>query len=138
MRTVWCFLLQHVDNYSRTKAIAEQEVLSANGTPLLTAPRGRERERGEELKTCALRCAGIYGEGEARHLPRIVVHIIYTLTNTVILVLVLQSCIESGLFQFTYGPKDSLVDFLHGENFVQAHIRAAHALQQPNSPVVRP
>ena len=25
------------------------------------------------LRTCALRCAGIYGEGEQRHLPRIVV-----------------------------------------------------------------
>ena len=39
-------------------------MLSANGTPLL---------RGGNLKVCALRCAGIYGEGEQRHLPRIVV-----------------------------------------------------------------
>ena len=28
---------------------------------------------GKALKTCALRPAGIYGEGELRHLPRIVV-----------------------------------------------------------------
>ena len=28
---------------------------------------------GRTLKTCALRPAGIYGEGELRHLPRIVV-----------------------------------------------------------------
>ena len=28
---------------------------------------------GKILKTCALRPAGIYGEGELRHLPRIVV-----------------------------------------------------------------
>ena len=28
---------------------------------------------GKTLKTCALRPAGIYGEGELRHLPRIVV-----------------------------------------------------------------
>ena len=29
--------------------------------------------QGVPLKTCSLRCAGIYGEGERRHLPRIVV-----------------------------------------------------------------
>ena len=32
--------------------------------------------KGSVLKTCALRCAGIYGEGEQRHLPRIVVSFI--------------------------------------------------------------
>lgn len=55
---------QHVDYYSRTKSIAEQEVLRSNG---------REVEGGKALRTCAIRCAGIYGEGEQRHLPRIVV-----------------------------------------------------------------
>lgn len=55
---------QHVDHYSRTKCIAEQEVRRANG---------QQMKGGEVLKTCALRCAGIYGEGEQRHLPRIVV-----------------------------------------------------------------
>ena len=30
---------------------------------------------GKTLKTCALRPAGIYGEGELRHLPRIVVSV---------------------------------------------------------------
>ncbi len=44
--------------------MAEQEVLRANGRPVVG---------GAVLKTCALRCAGIYGEGEQRHLPRIVV-----------------------------------------------------------------
>ena len=53
-----------MDHYSRTKCIAEQEVIAANG---------REVEGGATLMTCALRCAGIYGEGEQRHLPRIVV-----------------------------------------------------------------
>ena len=64
-------ILQHVDHYSRTKAIAEQAVLAANGSHLLG--QGKERVGDERLKTCALRCAGIYGEGEQRHLPRIVV-----------------------------------------------------------------
>jgi nucleoside-diphosphate-sugar epimerase len=86
---------KHVDHYSRTKAIAEQAVLAANSSRLLIqCRRSGEDCEDERLKTCALRCAGIYGEGEQRHLPRIV------------------SYIERGLFQFTYGSKDSLVELL--------------------------
>lgn len=99
---------KHVDHYSRTKCIAEQEVIAADG---------REVEGGAKLMTCALRCAGIYGEGEQRHLPRIV------------------SYMERGLFKFTYGAEDSLVEFLHADNFVQAHIKAAEACCLPDSPV---
>ena len=51
-------------------------MLAANGC-VLAGDRDRpveEEEEGEKrLRTCALRCAGIYGEGEQRHLPRIVV-----------------------------------------------------------------
>ena len=68
---------QHVDHYSRTKAVAEQAVLAANGRLLMVGDNcgGQEKQavEGRRLKTCALRCAGIYGEGEQRHLPRIVV-----------------------------------------------------------------
>lgn len=105
---------QHVDHYSRTKCIAEQEVRGSNGRSLV----GRGGEEGETLKTCALRCAGIYGKGEQRHLPRIV------------------SYIEAGLFSVTYGSSDSLVEFLHADNFCQAHIKAAEAMEKPESPVV--
>ena len=62
---------QHVDHYSRTKCIAEQAVRAANGREV-RGQSGDEKGRGT-LKTCALRCAGIYGDGEQRHLPRIVV-----------------------------------------------------------------
>ena len=48
----------------------------------------------------------------------------------------IQNYMEWGLFQFTYGSKDSLVEFLHADNYVQAHIQAANALQQHDSPVV--
>lgn len=102
-------LHKHVDHYSRTKAIAEEVLLSANGTPL---------SRGGNLKVCALRCAGIYGEGEQRHLPRIV------------------SYIERGLFCFTYGDRDNLVDYLHVDNFVMAHCLAADALIKNTSSVI--
>lgn len=92
----------HPDHYSRTKSIAEKKVLEANGTSL---------ESNGVLRTCALRAAGIYGPGEQRHLPRIV------------------SYIERGLFKFVYGDPRSLVEFVHVDNLVQAHILAAEALK---------
>lgn len=49
-------LHRHVDHYSRTKAIAEQLVLTSNG-------------RGD-LQTCALRLTGVMGPGDTRILPR--------------------------------------------------------------------
>ncbi|KXJ09885.1 Short-chain dehydrogenase/reductase family 42E member 1 [Exaiptasia diaphana] len=96
---------QHTDHYSRTKSIAEQVVLSSNQSPL---------KDGNVLKTTALRPNGIYGEGEQRHLPRIV------------------SYIERGLFAFTYGTKDNKVDFVHVDNLVHAHVMAGLALTGPN------
>jgi nucleoside-diphosphate-sugar epimerase len=47
---------RHVDEYSRTKALAERTVLAADCAT---------------LATCALRPAAIYGPGETRHFPRI-------------------------------------------------------------------
>ncbi|NWJ10129.1 D42E1 reductase, partial [Crypturellus undulatus] len=93
----------HPDHYSRTKALAEMKVLEANGTEL--------RNGKGVLRTCALRPAGIYGPGEQRHLPRIV------------------SYIERGLFKFVYGDPLSLVEFVHVDNLVQAHILASEALK---------
>ncbi|NXA45543.1 D42E1 reductase, partial [Nothocercus julius] len=93
----------HPDHYSRTKALAEMKVLEANGAEL--------RNGKGVLRTCALRPAGIYGPGEQRHLPRIV------------------SYIERGLFKFVYGDPLSLVEFVHVDNLVQAHILASEALK---------
>ncbi len=42
----------------------------------------------------------------------------------------LQGYIEKGLFSITYGAADNLVEFLHVDNLVQAHIKAAQALTQ--------
>uniref|UniRef100_A0A803VMR4 Short chain dehydrogenase/reductase family 42E, member 1 n=1 Tax=Ficedula albicollis TaxID=59894 RepID=A0A803VMR4_FICAL len=93
----------HPDHYSRTKSLAEMKVLEANGAELGNG-------RGV-LRTCALRPAGIYGPGEQRHLPRIV------------------SYIERGLFKFVYGDPLSLVEFVHVDNLVQAHVLASQALR---------
>ncbi|XP_026569814.1 short-chain dehydrogenase/reductase family 42E member 1 [Pseudonaja textilis] len=100
----WPYLPLHLhpDHYSRTKALAEMKVLEANGTVL--------RDGQGILRTCAIRPAGIYGPGEQRHLPRIV------------------NYIEQGWFRCMYGDPNSLVDFVHVDNLVQAHILAAEAL----------
>ncbi|XP_032086055.1 short-chain dehydrogenase/reductase family 42E member 1 [Thamnophis elegans] len=100
----WPYLPLHLhpDHYSRTKALAEMKVLEANGT-LLRDGRGI-------LRTCAIRPAGIYGPGEQRHLPRIV------------------NYVEQGWFRCVYGNPSSLVDFVHVDNLVQAHMLAAEAL----------
>ena len=54
-----------------------------------------------------------------------------------VVLLYLQAYIERGFFKFTYGSQDSLVEFLHADNFCQAHIKAAEACPLPESPVVR-
>ncbi|KAM4833456.1 short-chain dehydrogenase/reductase family 42E member 1 [Thomomys bottae] len=96
-------LHQYTDHYSRTKMLAEKRVLEANGSAL---------EPGSGvLRTCALRSAGIYGPGEQRHFPRIV------------------SYLERGLFRFVFGDPESLVEFIHVDNLVQAHILASEALK---------
>ncbi|NWQ88393.1 D42E1 reductase, partial [Burhinus bistriatus] len=92
---------QHVDHYSRTKSIAEQMVLAANGTPLAG---------GGILYTCALRPPGIYGPEEQRHLPR------------------LAKNIERGLLSFKFGNPSAKMNWVHAENLVQAQILAADAL----------
>lgn len=94
----------HPDHYSRTKSIAEMQVLKANNSALNNST--------GVLRTCALRPAGIYGPGEQRHLPRIV------------------SYIENGIFRFVYGDPDSLVEFVHVDNLVSAHLLAADALTE--------
>ena len=40
-----------------------------------------------------------------------------------------QGYIEHGLFSMVYGAEDSLVDFLHVDNLVQAHVKAAEKLR---------
>uniref|UniRef100_A0A8D0ETA5 Short chain dehydrogenase/reductase family 42E, member 2 n=1 Tax=Strix occidentalis caurina TaxID=311401 RepID=A0A8D0ETA5_STROC len=92
---------KHVDHYSRTKSIAEQMVLAANGTPLAG---------GGMLYTCVLRPPGIYGPEEQRHLPR------------------LAKNIERGLLSFKFGDPSAKMNWVHAENLVQAQILAAEAL----------
>ncbi|XP_010621743.1 putative short-chain dehydrogenase/reductase family 42E member 2 isoform X2 [Fukomys damarensis] len=92
---------KHTDHYSRTKAVADQLTLLANGTPL---------PGGGTLRTCVLRPPGIYGPGEQKHLPRIASHI------------------KKRLFVFRFGDQRAKMNWVHVRNLVQAHVLAAEAL----------
>ncbi|XP_063170875.1 putative short-chain dehydrogenase/reductase family 42E member 2 [Candoia aspera] len=94
-------LEQQVNEYSRTKSIAEQMVLAANGSPLAG---------GGKLHTCAIRPPGIYGPEEQRHFPRLALNI------------------ERGIFNICVGDPGTLMNWVHVKNLVQAHILAAKAL----------
>ncbi|XP_040919093.1 putative short-chain dehydrogenase/reductase family 42E member 2 [Toxotes jaculatrix] len=91
----------HIDHYSRTKAIAEQLVLSANGCSM---------KGGELLRTCVLRPCGIYGPEERRHLHRVMVNV------------------ERRLFSFRFGDPQARMNWVHVDNLVLAHTLAAEAL----------
>ncbi|XP_058013746.1 putative short-chain dehydrogenase/reductase family 42E member 2 [Ahaetulla prasina] len=94
-------LEQQVNEYSRTKAIAEQMVLTANGSPL---------PGGGKLHTCAIRPPGIYGPEELQHLSRLALNM------------------ERGFFNVHFGDSGVLTNWVHVKNLVQAHILAAKAL----------
>ncbi len=57
----------------------------------------------------------------------------------VFIIVIVQSYIEAGFVKMTYGSPHSLVEFLHGDNFCQAHLKAGEALLagSDSSPVVR-
>ncbi|NWZ18627.1 D42E1 reductase, partial [Asarcornis scutulata] len=94
-------LEKHFNHYSRTKAIADQMVLAANGTLL---------KGGDKLHTCVLRPPGIYGPEEQRHLPRVAINI------------------QRRLFNFKFGNHKVQMNWVHIGNLVQAHLLAAEAL----------
>ena len=89
-------LNKHTDYYGPSKAMAENAVISANGM-----------ESG--MKTCVIRPAAIYGEGEQRHFPRIVSHI------------------DRGIFKFRIGG-ESIVDWVSVQNLTQSLLLAMEGL----------
>ncbi|XP_048351435.1 putative short-chain dehydrogenase/reductase family 42E member 2 [Sphaerodactylus townsendi] len=94
-------LEKHTDHYSRTKAIADQMILAADGTPL---------KGGGTLHTCVIRPPGIYGPEEQRHLPRV------------------ANNIQRRLFIFEFWSPNTLMNWVHVLNLVQGHLLASVAL----------
>jgi len=93
---------KHADEYSKSKAIAEMLVLGASSTN-----DGIE----ENLYTCALRPAAIWGKGERRHMRRV------------------HQYIKQGKFCIRFGDPRAKMDFVHIDNLVQAHILAYQNLK---------
>lgn len=83
------------DEYSRTKRIAEEKVLRANSA---------------SLATCAIRPAAIFGDGEERHLPRILSHV------------------RAGLGLAAIGSPSTLCDWVYVDNLAHALILAGSSL----------
>ncbi|KAM4535954.1 putative short-chain dehydrogenase/reductase family 42E member 2 [Fundulus diaphanus] len=96
----------HIDHYSRTKAVAERMVLSANGSSV---------KDGGTLQTCVLRPCGIYGPEERRHLHRVMMNV------------------ERRLFSFRFGDPAAKMNWVHVDNLVLAHKLAAEALTKNKS-----
>lgn len=90
---------QFVDEYSRTKSLAERMVLDANASDI----------DAEGLATCCIRPAAIWGAGEKRHFARV------------------NQLIDAGLFCFRFG--DPIVDFVHVSNLTRAFILAGWKLE---------
>jgi len=84
--------------YTQTKAEAETLVLAAN------------RSASYRLLTCAIRPAGILGEGDAQLIPG------------------LLNVYFDNKTGFQIGSNDNLFDFTHVENVAHAHLLAASAL----------
>jgi len=86
---------KYCDNYSRTKSLAEQLILKACSPTLYTV---------------AIRPAAIYGDGELRHLPRIL------------------NLVRHGLAFFAIGHENVLCDWVYADNLVYALILAEKSL----------
>ncbi|EOA88980.1 erg26 [Exserohilum turcicum] len=83
--------------YTTTKAYAETAVLQANRNP-------------ENFLTCAIRPAGIFGEGDVQLLPKMV-----------------AAC-RKGQTKFQVGDNTNLFDFTYVENVAHGHVLAVLAL----------
>ena len=95
------WLEQNGCHYSRSKALAEQRVLAANGG---------------SLATCALRPHLIWGPDDPHLIPRLLARA------------------RQGRLR-RVGDGTNLVDVIWVENAAAAHLQAADALTQPDSPV---
>eukprot|EP01102_Stenamoeba_stenopodia_P011439 TRINITY_DN3513_c0_g1_i4.p1 TRINITY_DN3513_c0_g1~~TRINITY_DN3513_c0_g1_i4.p1 ORF type:complete len:391 (+),score=64.90 TRINITY_DN3513_c0_g1_i4:45-1175(+) len=99
----------YMDAYSKTKRLAEELVVGANGKSV-GGPGSSHK-----LASCSLRSAGIYGEGEQRHFTRVL------------------KALRQGVCLFTFGDPKSLVEWVYIDNLVYAHLLAAEKLMKSGS-----
>ncbi|KAI9751657.1 MAG: hypothetical protein M4579_005962 [Chaenotheca gracillima] len=89
---------KQIEYYSQTKAEAEALVLAAN------------RDPNPNMVTCALRPAGIIGEGDVQIIPKMI------------------KALRKGQTGFQLGDNENLFDFTYVGNAAHAHVLAAAGL----------
>jgi len=97
--------------YARTKALAEQAVLDADGA----GTEERRRTAARPMRTCSLRPCGMFGERDPYHVGTI-----------------LRMARESKLL-FRFGDGKALFQHVYVGNTAHAHVLAAKALIEPGS-----
>jgi nucleoside-diphosphate-sugar epimerase len=90
------------NEYARTKALAEQRVIRASRP---------------ELRTCALRPCGMFGEGDPYHVANVL------------------RVVEAGNLPFRIGDGRAAFQHVYVGNVAHAHVLAMRALLEPDSPV---
>ncbi|KAL9032518.1 MAG: hypothetical protein Q9214_007937, partial [Letrouitia sp. 1 TL-2023] len=102
------------EHYSHTKACAEKLVLDANRTPTTTSTSSSsssvDNNKTNQLLTCSLRPAGLFGEGDAQLVPG------------------LLQALANRQTKYQLGPNTNLFDFTYVRNAAHAHVLAAVAL----------
>ena len=101
------------DAYPRTKAQAEQLVLSANHAPLVPRPGESSDEAPSTLRTCALRPCGVFGEGDPYHISSFIREA------------------KAGRLLFRMGDGKARYQHVYVGNVAHAHVLAARSLLQP-------
>ena len=101
---------EQTEYYSHTKGVAEKAVLAAN----------RSATTRPDFLTCAIRPAGIFGEGDVQAIPG------------------LLTAYFSGKVRFQIGNNENLFDWTYVGNVAHGHILAAKALVATSGMGTRP
>ncbi len=99
------------DEYARTKAQAEHEVLAANGSSCAS---GDESE-GKSLRVCSVRPCGMFGEDDPYHMGNVL------------------GALKKGQLSFRLGNGEAVFQHVYVGNVAYAHLLALSALLAPGS-----
>jgi nucleoside-diphosphate-sugar epimerase len=106
---------RYADAYARSKALAEQAAIRANGAS--RAPRDGEATAGARLRTCAIRPCGMYGEADPYHVSSVL------------------RMLQAGRLTARLGDGRAAFQHVYVGNVAHAHTLAAAQLLEPQSPI---
>ena len=102
------------DTYARSKAIAEQAVVRANGTPRTARP--GENDADARLRTCVIRPCGMYGEADPYHVSNVL------------------RMLQAGKLAARIGSGKAVFQHVYVGNVAHAHVLAVRNLLEPDPP----